>query len=111
MNTANSSSSSVFEIDNDLNITKFDVVYSNQTQRIFRIFVNNTLNETIGNISWLFNTGQDNKTSIYNFTLNYAELIQIYIFQNYTTPGNYTPEMTIKSENRIERMLIPIEVT
>ena len=36
----NQSISNTFGIDNDLNITKFDIVYQNNTQRIFKIIQN-----------------------------------------------------------------------
>ncbi|MEK6953760.1 MAG: hypothetical protein AABX01_02040 [Candidatus Micrarchaeota archaeon] len=109
-NTANTSSNSVFEIDNDMNVTKFSIVYANLTQRIFRIDVKNTLNFTIQNISWIFNSQQDNKSSLFPFNLSSMETIQIYIYQNYTNPGNYSPQITVMSGKLIERERILLEV-
>ncbi len=78
-----------FEVDNDLQIKNFSVVYQNNTERIFRIVLNNTLTSTINNITWEFNSGQDVKKSVYNLTLQPYEESLFFIYHNYNLNGNY----------------------
>ncbi len=110
INTANASSASVFEIDNDLNVTKFDIVYSNLTERVFRIILNNTENLTLPNISWAFYSGQGNETSQYSFNLSAAESMQLFIYYNYSSSGSYAPRITFFANTKEENDSINIEV-
>ena len=99
----NESVSNTFEIDNDLNITEFKVIYQNNTERIFKIDVQNTFNSTtISNITWEFNSGQDIKTSTKLFNLVPQEKIFVYIYHNYTVSGNYNISFKAFSGNFIE---------
>ena len=102
VNTNESVINNTFEVDNDLNITKFFVVYSNQTERIFEIGINNTLNMNITNISWIFNSGQDTLSSNILFSLQPFEQIFIYINYNYSTTGSFTTSFKAYSSNFIE---------
>ena len=47
-----------FEIDNDLKIKNFTIVYGNNSESIFKISLNNSLSQAIGNITWEFNSGE-----------------------------------------------------
>jgi|SRR3989344_154853 len=78
-----------FSVDNDLQIRNFSVVYQNNTERIFKIVLNNTLASTISNMTWEFNSGEDIKTSSYNITLQPSEEMLFFIYYNYTLSGNY----------------------
>jgi len=99
-----------FEIDNDLQIRSFDVIYTNLTERIFRININNTLSSTISNISWEFDLGQDVKTSQILFNLEPKEEVDIFVYHNYTTGGNYNLSFRAFSGNYIEGKIKSINV-
>jgi hypothetical protein len=96
-NTGNDTSDNLFEIDNDMNVTEFDVIFTNETQRVFRVVINNTLDMNITNISWDFETGEDIKTSQYKISLQQGEDVFIYIYHNYSFPGSYNVVATARS--------------
>ncbi|MFH1978257.1 MAG: hypothetical protein ABIJ92_02945 [Candidatus Aenigmatarchaeota archaeon] len=110
MNTGNDTSNTIFEIDNDLNITEFSDVYSNNTERVFRVFVNNTLDINITNISWSLDTGEDMKSSEYLGNLKPSEQVFIYVYNNYTLTGNYTVIMSVYTDEYLEKDEIEIIV-
>ncbi|MFH2142450.1 MAG: SBBP repeat-containing protein [Bacteroidota bacterium] len=110
VNTGNDTSDSVFEIDNDLNITLFKVVYTNQTERIFEINLNNTLNTNITDISWNFYTGETTKSSIYKFNLKPSEQMFLYFYHNYSTSGNFTITLSAFNNNLLEVEYLNLEV-
>ncbi len=89
--------SDAFGIDNDLNITELKVVYQNNTERVFKIGLNNTLNTAIGNITWEFNTGESVVASQYLFDLEPKEEIFIFVYHNYTLSGIYN--LSFKAQN------------
>ncbi|MFH1978253.1 MAG: hypothetical protein ABIJ92_02925 [Candidatus Aenigmatarchaeota archaeon] len=108
MNTGNDTSDSVFQIDNDLSITEFSLVYSNNTERVFRISVNNTLDLDITNISWILDTGDEAINSQYLTNLEVGEDIFIFVHYNYTVIGNYTVIFTAYTNEHIEKEEIEV---
>ncbi len=90
-----------FEIDNDLQIKNFSIVYQNSTERIFKIALNNTLSQSINDITWEFDSGQGIKTSQYNINLGSSEETLFFIYHNYTTSGNYN--VSFKAQSGIFR--------
>lgn len=111
VNTENDTSDNVFEIDNDLNITSFRVVYENSTQRIFEINLNNTLITNITTISWQLDTGENVETSIFNFGLKPSEQIFVYLYHNYSTTGNFTLTYSAFTNNLQETEYLVLEVS
>jgi len=57
---------------------------------VFEIKLNNTITSNISNISWTLDTGEDTKSSIYNFNLKSAEQIFFYLTHNYSSSGNFS---------------------
>jgi len=108
INTAHDTSDKTFEIDNDFNITKFDVVYSNYTERIFKIQLNNTLNQTIQNIFWRLNTSDGIKNSQFPFSLNFNEQIFMYLYHNFLSFGNFSISIEISTNNKKETDIIKV---
>jgi len=90
-----------FEIDNDLQIRNFSIVYQNNTERIFKIILNNTFSQTISNISWEFNSGESIQNSVYNLSLQPAEESWFFIYHNYSSAGNYN--VSFKAQQGIFR--------
>ena len=102
---------STFEIDNDLKINEFKVVYQNNTERAFIINLNNTFtNTTINNITWEFNSGEDAKNSVYNITLQPSENILYFIYHNYPMSGSYNASFKARSGDYIESKTIEVEI-
>ena len=106
----NESVSDIFEIDNDLQITDFNVVYQNNTERVFKIDLNNTLSSTINNIAWEFSSGEDAKNSVYNITLQPSENILYFIYHNYPMSGSYNASFKARSGDYIESKTIEVEI-
>ncbi len=80
-----------------LDITKFDVVYINNTGRVFNFVINNTLSFLISNISWSLDTGNGVESSQYNATLQGGENVIVFVYHNYTASGNYTVRATAQN--------------
>ena len=111
VNTGESIMNSTFEIDNDLKINEFKVVYQNNTERAFIINLNNTFtNTTINNITWEFNSGEDAKNSVYNITLQPSENILYFIYHNYPMSGSYNASFKARSGDYIETEMLEIEI-
>ena len=106
--TNSSIMTSVFTIDNNLQVKNFSVVYQNNTERVFRIVLNNTLAQTISNITWEFDSGQDVKNSVYNLTLQPYEEALFFIYHNYTLSGNYNVSFIVRSSDYIEKEIIGV---
>lgn len=102
INTNYTVTNSTFEVDNDLQIKYLDAVYQNNTQRVFRIELNNTLNTTLSNLSWEFNTGETVENCSTPFTLESGEDIFFFIYHNYSQSGNYNYSFKAFSGNYIE---------
>lgn len=79
VNTNFTLANTTFTIDNDLQIKEFSAIYSNLTQQILRISLNNTLNQTISNITWMFNTGESIKNSTYVVDLQFGEEMLFFV--------------------------------
>jgi hypothetical protein len=107
----NSSTSNSFSIDNDLKINNFDIVYQNNTGRIFRIALNNTLNSTIEDIEWSIDLGDAVETSNQSVTLQSREEILFFIYHNYTSIGTYNVTFNSQSGSYIEFAKISATIT
>jgi|SRR3989344_2379068 len=90
-----------FEIDNDLQIKNLSVIYQNNTQRIFKIILNNTFNQSISNITWEFNSGESIENSLYDIRLEPSEESLFFIYHNYSIAGNYN--VSFKAQQGIFR--------
>jgi hypothetical protein len=99
-----------FEVDNDLQIKNFSIVYQNNTERVFKIALNNTLNQTISNISWEFNSGESIDNSAYDVGLEPSEEALFFIYHNYTISGNYNVSFRARSNDYIESEIIEVIV-
>ena len=108
VNTNFSLMNRTFEIDNDLQIRNFSIIYQNNTEAIFRIILNNTLSQTISNITWEFNGGQNVKTSQYNINLQPFEESLFFIYHNYSVGGNYNVSFKARSNDYIESETIEV---
>ncbi len=107
----NSTVSDAFDINNDLQISDLNVVYQNTTERVFRFSINNTfINQNITNISWSLDAGQTiiNSNTTLNITLAAQEEALIFVYYNYTSPGNYTVTATAYNAQFTERRSIII---
>ena len=102
INTNYTVANQTFEIDNDLQINEFRIVYQNNTERVFKIALNNTLSSTISNITWQLNTGESIKNSTLLSTLQSGEQMLFFIYHNYSTSGSYNTTFTARSGNYIE---------
>ena len=81
----------------EIDVTELNVVYQNSTERIFMFAVNNTLNVTINQIEWLFDTGDDNYSSEVNASLASGEEYYVYLYHNYSSSGNYSVTATAQN--------------
>ncbi|MFH1106943.1 MAG: S8 family serine peptidase [Candidatus Micrarchaeota archaeon] len=70
-------------------ITRFEPVYAEGTERVFRFDIENSWNSTLANVSWALQTGQNNESSIYDATLTPGETLQVFVYHNYTSPGSF----------------------
>jgi hypothetical protein len=110
MNT-NSSVSNPFSIDNDLQINNASVIYSNDTERVFKFDINNTFhNVSVNNISWSLDLGETIINSTNTMDLIGLEEAFVYVYYNYTVVGNYTVVATVYNENYVETKDMGVEV-
>lgn len=72
-----------------IDVHNLEVVYSNNTQRIFKFAVKN-MNDSLLGISWNLTTGNNNFSSQNMSVLNSEEDLFVYIYNNYTSSGNYS---------------------
>ncbi|MEK6858935.1 MAG: VCBS repeat-containing protein [Nanoarchaeota archaeon] len=109
-NTNSSAMTNTFGVDNDLQIVNFKEVYTNSTERVFLVELNNTANFNIANITWQFDSGEDIKDSTLLFHLQPAEAIFVYIYHNYSTSGSYNATFLATSSNYIEMDRIGVTI-
>ena len=81
--------SAVFRIDNDLSIRNFSVIYANQTERVFKFILNNTLNVLLGNVNWNLDLGEGVLTSSLAMSIPGGTQVPIIIYHNYSNFGTY----------------------
>lgn len=99
-----------FEVDNDLQIKSFLVVYQNNAERIFKIVLNNTLSQTINNITWEFNSGENIENSLYSVNLEPSEEAFFFIYHNYSSSGDYNVSFKARSNDYIESETVEVIV-
>ena len=102
VNTGTDNSDSSFGMDNNLNVTDLRVIYQNNTEIIFKLFVNNTLNQTLNNITWKLDTGENIISSQVDISLQTGEETYIFSYYNYTLSGSHTVVATIRKDIFIE---------
>ena len=93
-----------------LDVRDLEVVYTNTTQRVFRFLINNTLTSALTGISWSLDTGNGNKTSQYNITLQGGENAIIIAYHNYTASGNYIVRASAQNSQYNDTEVISIVV-
>jgi len=102
----NSTISGLFSVYNDLTINELNVIYQNNTNRIFRFNINNTFsNASINNIRWVLDTGTTliNSLSSVQINLTSKEEGYIFVYYNYLVQGNYTVSATVYNDQYSER--------
>jgi outer membrane lipoprotein-sorting protein len=99
-----------FEVDNDLQIKNFSIVYQNNTERVFKIALNNTLNSTLNNVSWYINNGENLESSQYDLSLEGGEEIYVFLYHNYSTSGSYNLTASVSSDTFIDTKNFTINI-
>ncbi|MBS3083735.1 hypothetical protein J4423_02945 [Candidatus Pacearchaeota archaeon] len=95
---------------NPLDIPTLEVIFQNNTERVFRFVIENTFNSQIDDISWNLDTGENNETSQYNTILESGEDLFTYVHHDYGSGGNYTVIAEVQIEDYISTKSINIEV-
>jgi len=110
MNT-NSSLSPTFSIDNDIQIKNFNVIHSNESEKVFRFEINNSFfNQSVTNVNWTLNTGESIVRSNSSINLAPLENIFVYIYYKYTTFGQFNITANVFNENYSEVKSVNINV-
>jgi len=77
-------------------------VFANNTERIFRFVINNTISSAISDIMWSLDTGESTINSENNITLQSNEDAFVFVYYNYTSSGNYTVVATTENGQYID---------
>ncbi|GEM_PF-5436576 len=98
------------EVSAVLNIPELKVVYQNLTERVFRFVINNSFTSSIAGVSWTLDTGESNITAEQNASLQSGEDLDVYVYHNYTSSGNYTIIASATNGTYSDERSIQIEV-